>query len=102
MATPPSDPNDLGQLAKDITVSSAIGASAMFSRIVVSDGKQTVWYYIGRMIAAAIVSVLVGLYLTDIIQSLTMRYAAVGLAGAAAPEIINFAVKKALLLFKRS
>ena len=102
MATPPVSPDEIGQLAKDVGVSSAIGASAMFSRILVSDGKQTILYYIGRMLAAAIVSVLVGLYLTDVIQSLTMRYATVGLAGAAAPEIINFAVKKALVFIKRA
>lgn len=86
----------MGQLAKDISVSSAIGASAMYSRIMLSDGKHSVWYYIGRMSAAAIVSVFTGLYLTDVIQSLTMRYAAVGLAGAAAPEIINFCIKRFL------
>lgn len=77
-------------------MSSAIGASAMFSRIMLSDGKHNVWYYIGRMCAAAIVSVFTGLYLTDVIQSLTMRYAVVGLAGAAAPEVVNFCIKRLL------
>jgi hypothetical protein len=96
MSPPPSNPDEISQLAKDITVSSAIGASAMLSRILVSDGKQSVLYYVSRMTAAAIVSIFVGLYLTDVIESLTMRYAAVGLAGAAAPEIINFGIKRAL------
>lgn len=102
MATPPVNPDELGQLVKDVSVSSAIGASAMFSRILVSDGQHTVLYYVGRMMAAAIVSALVGLYLTDVIHSLTMRYAAVGFAGAAAPEIINFVIKKALVFIKRA
>lgn len=82
-------------------MSSAIGASAMFSRIMVDDGKHSVGYYIGRMTAAAIVSVFVGLYLTDVIQSLTLRYAVVGLAGAASPEIINVSIRKLLTFIKK-
>jgi hypothetical protein len=101
MATPPNSPDELGQLVKDVTVSSVIGASAMFSRIVVSDGRQTILYYVGRMTAAAVVSILVGLYLNDVIHSLTMRYATVGIAGAAAPEIINSFVKKIVSFIKR-
>lgn len=96
MATPPSNPDDISQAVKDITVSSIIGSAAMFSRIIISDDDHTIGYYVGRMLVAAIVSIVVGLYLNDIIHSQTMRYAVVGLSGAAAPEIIKVSVRKLL------
>lgn len=97
----PNNLDEISQLVKDIIVSGIIGASAMFSRIMVSDDTYTVGYYIGRMIVAAIVSALVGLYLNDTVQSLTLRYAAVGIAGAAAPEIINVSIKKLVKFLRR-
>lgn len=97
----PNNFEEISQLVKDIIVSGVIGSAAMFSRIMVSDNTYTVGYYIGRMIVAAIVSALVGLYLNDTVQSLTLRYAAVGIAGAAAPEIINVSIKKLVKFLRR-
>jgi hypothetical protein len=87
-----SQPDDFQNTLKDICVFSVSGGSAMLARILVSKDKNTAGYYIRRMTAGAIVSVFVGFALQDQIQSLAMRYAAVGLAGAASPEIIDFSL----------
>lgn len=87
-----SQPENYDQIAKDITIFGVTGSIAMLARILVSQERQSIGYVIRRMTAAAIVSVFVGFALQDQIQNLTMRYAAVGLTGAAAPEIIDTAL----------
>lgn len=87
-----SQPEEIEKVLKDVAVFSAAGGSAMLARIMVSPDKQSAVYVIRRMMAGAIVSVFVGFALQDQIESLAMRYAAVGLAGAAAPEIIDFSL----------
>lgn len=87
-----SQPEDIEKVIRDVAVFSVAGGSAMLARILVSPDKQSATYIIRRMVAGAIVSVFVGLALQDQIESLAMRYAAVGLAGAGSPEIIDFAL----------
>lgn len=87
-----SQPEDIEKVIRDVAVFSVAGGSAMLARIMVSQDKQSAGYIIRRMLAGSIVSVFVGFALQDQIDSLAMRYAAVGLAGAAAPEIIDFSL----------
>lgn len=87
-----NQPEDYNRIAKDITIFGITGSVAMLARILVSPEKQSVGYVIRRLTAGAIVSVFVGFALQDQLESLTMRYAAVGLTGAAAPEIIDTAL----------
>lgn len=87
-----SSPDDYSQLAKDSVIASALGAAGMVSRILLSDEKLTLGWIVRRTLAAAIVSVLVGFALQEHIQSMTMRFAAIGLAGASAPEVLDAAI----------
>ena len=87
-----SSPDDYSQLAKDSVIASALGAAGMVSRILLSEEKLTLGWIVRRTLAAAIVSVLVGFALQEHIQSMTMRFAAIGLAGASAPEVLDAAI----------
>lgn len=87
-----NQPDDYEQIAKDGFIFSVLGSIAMLSRIILSQEKHSVGYIVRRMTAAGIVSAFVGLSLQDVIESPPLRYAAVGLAGAAAPEIVDVAL----------
>jgi hypothetical protein len=87
-----NQPDDYEQIAKDGFIFSVLGSIAMLSRIILSQEKHNIGYIVRRMTAAGIVSAFVGLSLQDVIESATLRYAAVGLAGAAAPEIVDVAL----------
>lgn len=84
-----SQPEDLNNITKEITIFGVTGGVAMLARILVSPEKQSIGYVIRRLTAAAIVSVFVGFAIQEQILNMSMRYAAVGLTGAAAPEIID-------------
>lgn len=84
-----NQPEEFQQIGKDAAVFSLLGSAAMLSRILLSDDKHSKGYYIRRMTAAGIVSAFVGLGLQDFIETTYLRYAAVGLAGAASPEIVD-------------
>lgn len=88
----PTSPEDYSQLAKDSIIASALGAAGMVSRILLSEEKLTLGWIIRRTLAAGLVSILVGFALQDHIQSMTMRFAAIGLAGASAPEVLDSAI----------
>jgi len=87
-----SNPDEYSQLVKDSIIASSLGAAGMVSRILLSEEKLTLGWIVRRTLAAAIVSVLVGFALQDQVQSLTMRFAAIGLAGASAPEVLDAAI----------
>ena len=91
MATP-SSPDDYSQLAKDSIIASALGSAGMVSRILLSEEKLTLAWIVRRTLAAGLVSILVGFALQDHIQSMTMRFAAIGLSGASAPEVLDAAI----------
>lgn len=88
----PQDPNDLSQLAKDGVISSALGSSAAVARALLSPSPVGFYWMIRSAFSAAIVAVLVGLAITDYVQSYTLRLAVAGLAGFAAPEVTTFAL----------
>lgn len=86
----PQDPTDFGQLAKDGVISSALGSSAAVARALLSPNPVGFFWMIRSAFSAAIVAVLVGLAITDYVQSYTLRLAVAGLAGFAAPEVTTF------------
>jgi hypothetical protein len=58
-----------------------------------SESPVTFGYIVRRMAAAGITSVLVGFAVQDYIHSEGLRFAAVGMAGYAAPEILDYALR---------
>ena len=84
-----NSPEEYKQIAKDIATFSVLGAVAMIGRILASREKHTLGYNLRRTIAGGIVATFVGFGVQDYIQSQTMIYAAVGITGSAAPEIID-------------
>lgn len=88
-----SNPEDYSQLAKDSIIASSLGASGMVSRILLSKDKLSLPWIIRWMLAASIVSVFVGFALQDYVQSITLRFAAIGLSGASAPEVLDLAIE---------
>jgi hypothetical protein len=84
-----NNPDDYKQIAKDIATFSVLGSIAMIGRILASREKNTVGYNVRRTLAGGIVATFVGFAVQDYIQSQTMIYAAVGITGSAAPEIID-------------
>jgi hypothetical protein len=61
----------------------------MVSRILLSPDKLTVWWIARRLLASGLVSIFAGFALQDHITSLSLRYACIGLCGAAAPELLD-------------
>ena len=77
----------------DIARFAPLGAAAMLARILMSQEPVTFGYIMRRMAAAGITSVLVGFAVQDYIHSEGLRFAAVGMAGYAAPEILDYALR---------
>lgn len=71
-----------------------IGAAAMLARILMSQEKVSVGWVARRLFFAGITACLVGWATDGYLQSPGLRFAAVGLAGYAAPEIADFAIAK--------
>lgn len=88
---PPID--DLDQIAKDSFASSILGGAAMVARILVSREPLSVGWIIRRSASAMITAAFVGVIAQDYIQSKGALYAAIGAAGAAAPELIDFVIE---------
>lgn len=88
---PPID--DLDQMAKDGFASSILGSAAMAARILVSTERMTIGWMIRWATAAIITSAFVGIIAQDYIQNKGALYGAIGISGAAAPELIDFIIK---------
>lgn len=89
MSASPGDPNDYSQLAKDGVIAGALGAGAAVSRILLNPEPVSLGWVIRKTIASAGVAVFAGFALQDQVQSLALRFACIGLAGAAAPEVLD-------------
>lgn len=87
--TPPPSNEDYNSLLKDSVIASALGAAGMVSRILLSPDKLTVGWIARRLFASGLVSIFAGFALQDHITSLSLRYACIGLCGAAAPEVLD-------------
>ena len=92
-APSPNSPEDYQTIVKDSLISSVLGSGAMVSRMLLSTEPVSLGWVVRRTLAAAIVAVFAGFALQEHISSLVMRFACIGLAGAAAPEVMDGAIK---------
>lgn len=87
--TPPESPD----IWADAIKAAPLGAAAMLARGLLSTERLS-WAWIARSAAAAaVVSVLAGMALRDYVASESLRYACIGLAGFASPEIVDAAIR---------
>ncbi len=95
MSPPPpaSNPEDYQQVVKDGVVASALGSAAMVARLLLSTEPVSLGWVIRRIFAAAITAAFVGWAVTEHIQSIPLRFAAVGASGYAAPEVLDYLLK---------
>jgi hypothetical protein len=95
MSPPPpsSNPDDYQQVVKDGVVASALGSAAMVARLLLSTEPVSAGWVIRRIFAAAITAVFVGWGVAEHIQSIPLRFAAVGAAGYAAPEVLDYVLR---------
>ena len=91
------NPNDLPPDSEKLMADAArflpIGAAAMLARIVMSQEPVSFGWIARRMFFAAVTACLVGWGTDGYIQSQGMRFAAVGAAGYAAPEVADFVIR---------
>jgi len=86
-------PPDSDKLLADAARFLPIGAAAMLARIVMSQEPVSFGFIARRMFFAAVTACLVGWATDGYLQSQGMRFAAVGAAGYAAPEVADFAIR---------
>lgn len=93
---PPSsnNPDDYTGVIKDSVVASALGMAGMVARILIDPTPLSFGWIIRRTIMSGIVAVFVGFSIQDQIQSWGPKFAAIGLSGAAAPEILDAAIRR--------
>ena len=72
---------------------SLIGIAGMVARLLLSEGKTTIGGAIRHVLAAGIVAYLVDQVIQDHLMSRGLKVACVGISGATATEIVEFAVK---------
>lgn len=65
----------------------------MVARLLLSTEPVTFGWVCRRIFAAAITSAFVGWAVTEHIQSVPLRFAAVGASGYAAPEVLDYLLK---------
>jgi hypothetical protein len=89
----PFNPDDMPPELKDGVVASILGGLAMTARLLLSTEPVSFGWVVRRVLAAAITAALVGYGVQDHIQSVGLRMAAVGAAGYAAPECLDYLLK---------
>lgn len=89
----PSNPEDYQAIVKDSLIASVLGGGGMVARMLLSTEPLTFGWIVRRLIAASIIGVFAGFALQEHVSSLVMRFACIGLAGAAANEIMEGAIK---------
>ncbi len=87
------NPEEIPHEVKDGLVASVLGGLAMTARLLLSTEPVTVGWVIRRVLAAAITAAIVGYAIQDHIQSPGLRMGAVGAAGYAAPECLDYLMK---------
>lgn len=84
---------DAPDLISDALRAAPLGAAAMLARGLLSQERLS-WGWIARSaVAAGVVSAIAGLALRDYVASESLRYACIGLAGFASPEIVDAAIR---------
>ena len=87
------NPEEIPHEVKDGLVASVLGGLAMTARLLLSTEPVTLGWVIRRVLAAAITAAIVGYAIQDHIQSPGLRMGAVGAAGYAAPECLDYLMK---------
>ena len=93
MSAAPFNPDEMPPELKDGVVASILGGLAMTARLLLSTEPVSFGWVVRRVLAAAITAALVGYAVQDHIQSVGLRMAAVGAAGYAAPECLDYLLK---------
>ena len=95
MSPPPApvDNDAIQAIVKDGLVASILGGLAMTARLLLSTEPVSPGWVFRRITAAAITAALVGYGIQDHIASPGLRMAAVGAAGYAAPEVMDYVLK---------
>ena len=95
MSPPPApvDNEATQAIVKDGLVASILGGLAMTARLLLSTEPVSPGWVFRRITAAAITAALVGYGIQDHIASPGLRMAAVGAAGYAAPEVMDYVLK---------
>lgn len=93
MSTPTNNPEDLGIVVKDGVIAGTLGAAAMVARLMLSTEPVTLGWVIRRVSAAAITSIFVGWALADQISSQPLKFAAIGISGYTAPELLDYGLR---------
>jgi hypothetical protein len=89
----PTNPEDYQAIVKDSLIASVLGAGGMVARMLLSSEPLTFGWIARRLIAASLIGIFAGFALQEYVTSLVMRFACIGLAGAAANEIMEGAIK---------
>jgi hypothetical protein len=87
------NPEEIPHEVKDGIVASVLGGLAMTARLLLSTEPVSPGWVIRRVLAAAITAAIVGYAIQDHIQSPGLRMGAVGAAGYAAPECLDYLMK---------
>ena len=87
------NPEEIPHEVKDGIVASVLGGLAMTARLLLSTEPVSPGWVVRRVLAAAITAALVGYAIQDHIQSPGLRMGAVGAAGYAAPECLDYLMK---------
>lgn len=93
MSAAPLNPDDVPHEVKDGIIASILGGLAMTARLLLSTEPVSLGWVIRRVLAAAITAALVGYAIQDHIQSVGLRMGAVGAAGYAAPECLDYLMR---------
>jgi len=87
------NPEEIPHEVKDGIVASVLGGLAMTARLLLSTEPVSPGWVVRRVLAAAITAAIVGYAIQDHIQSPGLRMGAVGAAGYAAPECLDYLMK---------
>jgi hypothetical protein len=93
MSASPVNPDDIPHELKDGIVASILGGLAMTARLLLSTEPVSLGWVVRRVFAAAITAAMVGYAIQDHIQSPGLRMGAVGAAGYAAPECLDYLMR---------
>ena len=93
MSASPINPEEIPTEVKDGVVAAILGGLSMCARLLLSTEPVSPGWVIRRIFAAAITAAFVGWAVTEHIQSIPLRFAAVGASGYAAPEVLDYLLR---------
>lgn len=97
MSPPPTDPDSSRDIIQNLKeggfTASLIGIAGMIARLLLSDGRTSLGGAIRHVLAAGIVAYFVDQGLQDQNMARGLKVACVGISGATATEIVEWAVR---------